>query len=202
VNGRYAVYGRFTPRGQDVFLYDIAKKTTRRIPRTIFAQYNPSVTSDGTVFYGRSGEECGSSSRFVRFPRGGPARVLYRFQAGIDVGYGYVDERATGTLDVLYGRLICRNSRWDIYKLIDSHTVTITTDGIGSGTVTSDPAGVSCGSDCEQIYHGGTEVTFTATEDAGSTFVTWSSPCGTERTCSVSVEGDVSLTATFDTAPT
>ncbi len=45
-------------------------------------------------------------------------------------------------------------------------TLTVTKSGYGSGTVTSNPAGISCGSDCTQTYSSTTDVTLTATAAA------------------------------------
>ncbi len=44
----------------------------------------------------------------------------------------------------------------------------------GSGTITSSPAGISCGSDCTQAYTSGTVVNLTAAPAAGFTFAGWS----------------------------
>src|SRR5207244_672380 len=54
----------------------------------------------------------------------------------------------------------------------DLQTVTLTVGkaGAGSGTVTSTPAGISCGATCAASYQLGTVVTLTATPDADSTF--------------------------------
>lgn len=67
-----------------------------------------------------------------------------------------------------FGQVRCRSNRWDIYKVSDSHTVSVLKGGSGAGSVSSDPAGINCGSACAAIFHGGTLVTLTATPDAGS----------------------------------
>jgi hypothetical protein len=54
------------------------------------------------------------------------------------------------------------------------HTLIVTRTGNGSGTVTSNPAGIDCGADCTEVYINGMEVTLTATPDAGSVFGGWS----------------------------
>jgi hypothetical protein len=51
-----------------------------------------------------------------------------------------------------------------------NYTLTIDKAGAGSGQVTSEPAGIDCGSDCTEDYQSNTEVTLTATPDSGSTF--------------------------------
>jgi len=72
-------------------------------------------------------------------------------------------------------------------------------DGTGTGNVVSDPAGVDCGSDCEETYLYGERVTLTATPDeASSTFTEWSGACsGRDPVCTVSMTEARSTTATF-----
>ena len=56
------------------------------------------------------------------------------------------------------------------------HTLTVEKAGDGTGTVTSDPAGINCGEDCEEAYTQGT-VELTATPDEGSVFSRWDEDC-------------------------
>ncbi|MFM9078047.1 MAG: InlB B-repeat-containing protein, partial [Solirubrobacterales bacterium] len=68
----------------------------------------------------------------------------------------------------------------------------------GEGTVTSTPAGITCGASCQAPFNPGTPVTLTATAAAGSTFTGWSgSGCSGTGTCSVTMSGARSVTATF-----
>ena len=76
-------------------------------------------------------------------------------------------------------------------------TVTINKAGTGTGSVTSNPAGISCDSICNAQFPGGTTVTLTATPDAGSIFTSWSGgACTGTGTCVVSANANV--TANFD----
>lgn len=52
-----------------------------------------------------------------------------------------------------------------------TYTLSVVTSG--SGTVTSSPAGVSCGTDCSETYQDGTVVTLTATAASGWSFAGW-----------------------------
>jgi hypothetical protein len=79
--------------------------------------------------------------------------------------------------------------------------LTVATAGTGSGTVTSAPAGISCGVDCSHTYPEDTEVTLTATADAGSTFVGWSGDCAGTGGCNLTLDTDKSVTATFNADP-
>ncbi|MFL5958957.1 MAG: InlB B-repeat-containing protein [Gaiellaceae bacterium] len=74
-------------------------------------------------------------------------------------------------------------------------TLTVTTSG--SGTVTSSPAGVSCGAACSHAFDYGTSVTLTSTPASGSVFQGWSGACSGAGTCSVTMSGAQSVHATF-----
>ena len=66
-------------------------------------------------------------------------------------------------------------------------TLTVTKAGTGSGTVTSSPAGISCGADCSQPYNPATVVTLTKAATAGSTFTGWSGACTGTGACQVTM---------------
>ncbi|MEA2434735.1 MAG: hypothetical protein QOG54_2192 [Actinomycetota bacterium] len=71
--------------------------------------------------------------------------------------------------------------------------------GVGTGTIASDIAGVSCGADCFQNYTSGTSVVLTATPDDGHFFMGWSggSCSGVTPTCTLNMSQARSVTATF-----
>ena len=75
-------------------------------------------------------------------------------------------------------------------------TLTVTKAGTGGGTVTSNPAGITCASTCAGSFVSGQGVTLTATPDGISTFVGWSgdADCNDGQ---VTVTGSVSCMATF-----
>ena len=77
------------------------------------------------------------------------------------------------------------------------HAVTVTKSGNGLGTVTSDLVGISCGSVCSSNFPAGSTVTLTATPQSFSTFVGWTGACNGTGSCSVSVDQERSVTATF-----
>ncbi len=84
----------------------------------------------------------------------------------------------------------------------DSFTLGVAKGGAGSGTVTSTPAGVSCGATCSAAFASGAVVTLTAAPASGSTFGGWSGACaGTGATCTVTMSQARSVTATFDGPP-
>ena len=71
-------------------------------------------------------------------------------------------------------------------------------NGLGSGTVSSNPAGINCGSTCSAYFNYNTSVTLTATASTGSTFTGWSGGgCTGMGTCTITMDADNTVTATF-----
>jgi hypothetical protein len=80
-------------------------------------------------------------------------------------------------------------------------TLTVSKTGTAGGRVTSVPAGINCGSDCTESYDLNTAVTLTATPDANAIFAGWSGGgCSGTGPCEVIMNGNVSVTATFNLA--
>ena len=80
---------------------------------------------------------------------------------------------------------------------LNSEVLQVVSAGSGSGTVTSAPAGISCGSTCSHAFSYGNLVTLTAVPAIGSTFTGWSGACSGTSTCTVTMTADKSVTATF-----
>ena len=77
-------------------------------------------------------------------------------------------------------------------------TLTVIKDGTGTGTVASAPAGIFCGATCAATFDAGTTVTLTATATGpSSSFVGWSGACTGAGTCTVTIDQDAEVTATF-----
>ena len=79
----------------------------------------------------------------------------------------------------------------------NTRTLTVGTAGTGSGTVTSSPAGIDCGSNCTQDYAQGTDVSLTPAADASSVFDHWTGDCSGSGSCDVIMSVDRSVTAVF-----
>ncbi len=60
--------------------------------------------------------------------------------------------------------------------------------GPGSGTVTSSPSGIDCGSTCSAAFSSGASVTLTATPAGSSTFTGWGGDCSGTGTCTLSMD--------------
>lgn len=80
----------------------------------------------------------------------------------------------------------------------DGPTLRVALSGQGDGTVTSDPAGIDCGTDCSESYSATTDVTLTAAPDTASEFTGWSGACTGLDPCTVTMDVSRNVTATFD----
>ena len=85
---------------------------------------------------------------------------------------------------------------------IHDYALGVTKSGSGTGTVTSSPSGISCGSACSASFHFGTQVTLTATPGSDSSFAGWSGGCSGTGPCVTTLAGaDVAVGATFVATP-
>ena len=89
-----------------------------------------------------------------------------------------------------------------VFANVAQQTLTVTKNGAGSGSVTSSPPGIDCGSTCQAQFTTGTKVTLSANPAPGSSFAGWSGGgCSGTGDCQVTVSSDQSVTATFNVAP-
>ena len=85
-----------------------------------------------------------------------------------------------------------------IYKR-PTFTLAVANAGTGSGTITSSPAGINCGSTCSGSYTSGATVALTAAPATNSTFVSWTGTgcSASTATINVSISVSRSCTATY-----
>jgi uncharacterized repeat protein (TIGR02543 family) len=78
-------------------------------------------------------------------------------------------------------------------------TLDVVISGTGTGTITSAPSGIDCGSDCSEEFDYGTAVTLTVHADEDYIFTGWSGTCsGTDSECIITMAADSTVTATFE----
>lgn len=100
-----------------------------------------------------------------------------------------------------------RSGAWDIgaYEygaVVVTQSYSLSVSKSGTGTITSNPAGISCGSTCTYGFTAGEYVTLTATPASGYTFANWTGACaGTSTTCSVTMNAAKTVTANFAVLP-
>lgn len=93
------------------------------------------------------------------------------------------------------------------FEPVPSHVVAVMVSGTGAGAIMSTPAGVACtwsagasSGTCAAAFAEGSSVVLTPVASAGS-FAGWSGPCSGTGACNITVNGPVTVGATF-TLPT
>ncbi|TAN70978.1 MAG: DUF1566 domain-containing protein [Methylobacter sp.] len=77
--------------------------------------------------------------------------------------------------------------------------ITVIKNGTGTGTVSSNPKGITCGTTCINGFSSGKKVTLSAAPDANSLFVGWEGDCsGIQTSCTVTVNQGKYVTAVFE----
>ncbi len=80
--------------------------------------------------------------------------------------------------------------------------LTVSLAGTGTGSVASNPSGITCPSTCSGAYAHGTVVQLSAAAGSGSTFGGWSGGgCSGTGACQVTMNAATSVTATFALVP-
>ena len=80
-------------------------------------------------------------------------------------------------------------------------TLSVVKSGDGTGTVTSSPAGINCGSTCSASMVAGATVKLTAAAAKGSKFTGWTGACSGTGSCTVAMNAAVSVGARFERLP-
>ena len=96
----------------------------------------------------------------------------------------------------VYSRVLA-GREWILRTIGDVFGLTVSRAGTGEGTVTSDPAGIDCGTSCSADFVNGTTVELTAAADSGSTFTGWSGACSGTGACEVTMDQAREVIATF-----
>ncbi|MCB1921024.1 MAG: DUF4214 domain-containing protein [Candidatus Competibacteraceae bacterium] len=94
---------------------------------------------------------------------------------------------------------------WSTVKTVQTENngaIVLSVSRSGNGAVTSNPAGIDCGTDCTESYNQGVTITLTATPANGSTFAGWSGACSGTGVCTVVMNAAKNVTATFTTTST
>ncbi len=81
------------------------------------------------------------------------------------------------------------------WTIIGNYTLNVSKNG--SGSISSSPSGINCGSTCSSSYTSGTQVSLYATPASGYIFNGWSGNCSGSGACSVTMDSNKSITASF-----
>ena len=83
------------------------------------------------------------------------------------------------------------------YAAFNSNLLTVGKTGSGSGTVTSNPVGIDCGSSCSYAFLHGTQVSLSPVASNGSTFIGWGGACSGTGACVVTLNAAATVTADY-----
>lgn len=151
--------------------------------------------SAGTVSSWPSGIQCGTKCQ-APYASGTSVRLTavaasgYKFAGWSGACTGTA---ASCTVPMTFARSV--NAR---FKQNSTNYYSLSVTKSGSGTVTSTPAGINCGSACSASYASGTSVQLTASAASGYSFSGWSGACsGTAVSCTTSMTAARSVGASF-----
>ncbi|MBI3898341.1 MAG: InlB B-repeat-containing protein [Gammaproteobacteria bacterium] len=166
-----------------------------RIPTTTYT-LTVAVTGTGTVTSSPAGISCGTDCSEAY--ASGTAVTLTPAPAT-----GYTFAGWSGSCSGTGSCVVTMSAARSVTATFSQGTPTsylLSVSKTGSGTVTSAPVGINCGSDCSELYAPGTSVTLTATPATGSTFSGWNGngiSCLGTGTCAMAMSAARSVTATF-----
>ena len=159
-----------------------------------------SGSGSGTVTSAPSGINCGNTCS-ASFPTGNTVTLTPSPANGSTfVVWSGACSGTTCTVTMSTDQTV--SAQFDLVP--DLVTLTANKQGSGDGTVTSDPAGISCGPGCntsQASYLRGTTVTVTATPDGNSSFNDWhGGPCdnSSSLTCQLEMNNNETVSAHFD----
>jgi len=161
--------------------------------------YNITVTKSGTGSGTVTGSDglinCGSTCS-VNYESGTSVTLAASVNSGSYFsGWSGGGCSGTGTCTVV-GMTVATSVRATFDTSVSVYKLTVRKSGTGSGTVTSSPSGISCGTTCSANYTYG-KVTLAASANSGATFSGWSGACSGTGTCTVTMTAAKSVTATF-----
>jgi Divergent InlB B-repeat domain len=162
-----------------------------------------SVTGTGRVTGG--GIDCGDGNTTCSISLASGTTVTLTAAASGDADFKGGGGACTGTSKKCTVTMTAARSVTATFAKPTSPTaIKLTLHVEGKGTVSA--SGGTCASSgktttCNQSYDAGTEVTLTATPQAGATFTGWSGACsGTDLTCTITLDQAATVTATFSGA--
>jgi hypothetical protein len=160
------------------------------------SQFSLAVTRDGrgsgTITSSPAGIDCGTACSAPFDSATVVTLTAVSATGSVFAGWGGACTGA-GTCQVTMAEAASVTATWDMQQFM----LTIAPAGSGSGTVTSSPDGLSCGSACSVAFDTGTVVTLTATPGSGSLFGGWGGACSGTGTCQVTMSRARSVTVNW-----
>ena len=185
--------------GDCVVTMSSAKNVTATFEKVVIPNHLLTIkkagNGEGTVSSNPTGIDCGTDCS-ESYKENTTVTVTATPADSFSIFTGWAgDCSGTGNCVVTMDRL--KNVTAEFEKV--SFSLTVNTSGNGSGTVSSHPSGIDCGTDCDESFLAETSVTLTATPaDSFSTFIGWSGDCSGTGSCVVAMDGVKSVTAIFE----
>jgi hypothetical protein len=149
----------------------------------------------GAVVSSPAGIDCGTSCT-ARYP----LATLVTLEANPAVGSTFTGWSGGGCS----GTATCQIAANDASMVTVSatfallqHTLSVGKSGAGTGTVSSNPAGIDCGATCSAVYNHGTVVSLFAISGTSGAFMGWSGSCAGTGACSITMISSRSVSASF-----
>jgi hypothetical protein len=198
----YGLFTHYNSRGDD--RPDISNTELGYLLDAVTAAGGTWMSNTGLASAATSGANFGGTTRWGQSASGAAVNLVVAGAGSPTVGRGIptaypvdlsgVNRALLGAWDI--GASAYVSARYGMPR----YAVNVESSGDGSGTVTSGPAGINCGSACSANFTSGTTVTLG--ESTSDDFGGWSGTCGCSGTgaCSFMVIGACSVTAEFDAA--
>ena len=162
---------------------------------TTLARLDVFLRGSGSVVSAPAGIDCGSVCG-IDLPIGGGLMLTAAPAPGYRFGH-WEGDACDGSLPMCTAWVTSWTRTTAVFDR--ATLVEVTLGGTGSGSVTSAPAGITCGSGCTATFDPGQSVTLTAAPEPGSRFAGWSGACtGSAPTCTFATAvGTATVGASF-----
>jgi len=153
-----------------------------------------SGTGQGTVTSNPSGINCGSTCAAAFKPGTQVTLTATASTNSTFTGWGGACSGVAATCVITVQQNTSAVATFSVFPLLS-----VTRTGAGTGTVTSTPSGINCGSTCAAAFKPGTQVTLTEAPGANSNFTGWSGGgcSGASPTCTMTLDINTQVTASF-----
>ncbi len=169
--------------------------------RSVTATFTPithslsvSRTGQGSVSSNPAGISCGSTCS-AAFAQGSSVELTASPAQGWQFSHWTGAGTGTGTVRTL--NISQALSVGAVFTQIPAPQFTLTVQRTGSGSVSSNPAGINCGGSCSANFDEGTIVSLSATPGDGWQFSGWGGNCHGAAACFVTMDQARSVSATF-----
>jgi Divergent InlB B-repeat domain len=174
--------------------------TDAQLTITVIGPTTPAPTAQGRVTSQPAGIDCGSTCNAtfaidtaVTLTAAAPAGQQFSAWSGACTGAA-----VTCTVTMSQARAVTATFAPASGGTVFTLSVAVT----GSGTVSSQPGGIDCGSTCTADFAADTAVTLSAAPASGQVFSSWGGACsGSAARCDVTLSAARSVTAAFVAAP-